>query len=138
MNRRMRQIAFHAELLRRDVEKVEMSFVRAVERGASEPAVFLLDPNDEHAREILDTTGRSEMVAAHAAKASPEVTPLITWGIPRQLACSLLAMSFPETAAEFEAIDTGECYLVAVVADGGVSVFLRTPVPGYGHPINDS
>jgi hypothetical protein len=138
MDRQAEQIASHAELLHRDIEKVEMSYVRAVELGAAEPAVLLLDATDGHAREILDTIDQPERMTAHAAKASPELTPLATWGIPGQLAQSLLALSFPETAAEFEALDPGEGYRVAVIADGGASVFVMPPIPGGEHAINDS
>lgn len=116
-------------LLLGSIEKVEMRWVYARSMGAEHPAVLVIDPEDPHGRAILATSGQETQIQSVVDDATRRgMAPVMTWGLPKELAQALVRAAFGGTDSIVDA-DTGDGYYAIVVAAGGASVYLMPPVP---------
>jgi hypothetical protein len=117
-------------LLRESMEKVEMRAIWALHHGAEEPTVLVLDPRDEDARAIAETSGEGVRIEDHIAESLRRgAMPVLSWGLPRRLARDLVVAQCPEARGLIDAARVDEGYLAIVVAAGGISIFAMPPVP---------
>jgi len=136
MNDEMTRIAEAAadriDFLFASLGEVERNDREAAEFGATEAVVLLLDGRDEYARAVAEVIaegyGQGGQVAAFvAAAADLGVAPALIWGVPRDLACTLLAGVVPEVGAELAAAESGAGYLTIVMAAGGHTITALPP-----------
>jgi hypothetical protein len=84
--------------------------------------------------EVELETGRGDELAEHLAEGRRRSgVPLASWGMPRRLACNLVATVYPRIGEALSAADTGEGYMAIVVAFVGVTVFTLPPVDDPGN-----
>jgi hypothetical protein len=117
----------------RQSDRIDAGYLNAIELGAPDPAVLVIDPRDPSARAILETSVSPEEIDSILAGAKATgAEPILTWGIPRDLAVALVGMEFPEVAATVEAEDGPEGYLAVVVAEGSASAIWRPSIESRG------
>jgi hypothetical protein len=123
------QIARRESILNKNVEQIEVNYLRACRLGDEDPAVLVLDPCDERGRAVADAfgvPGRVDALVADARRRGAE--PRLIAGMPRRAVAATIADHFPELAALVPALDTGAGYLVVVVAAGGALAGVMPPV----------
>jgi 3-oxoacyl-[acyl-carrier-protein] synthase III len=133
-------IARHAFHIANNRERIEASYLKALDLGADDPAVLLLDLRDESARSILETAGAESTIdAVIAAAKSIGATPFSTWPMPRPLVTASIAEAFPDVAAVI-AGDVGfGGFWADVVAEGSASaVAMEQPVLNQSRLCNPS
>ncbi len=116
------------------LEDVERNYIEAVELGATEPVVLLLDGRDAHARAVAEAIaegyGQGDQIDTYVAAAvDGGVVPALIWGVPRDLACDLLSGVVPEVGEELASAPSGTGYLAIVIAAGGYTIAPLPPVP---------
>jgi hypothetical protein len=120
----MRPNTIHENLLGQSIEWAETDFLSALRNGATTPVVLVLDLDDESARAIAGTTGRAaELEALIERTRRVGCSALATWGLPHDMAASLLAEEFPDVAGDIATTCAGGRFWVVVVAAGAASVF---------------
>src|SRR5690242_9800107 len=121
-NMALQRLLDHAAYLEVFRAEIGASHLKALLGGATDPAVLLLDLQDESAQAIVETTGRGDEVTAQIAEARRHgCSAVVTWGIPRTLAVALLVDLFPAVADKLSIPFAEGAYWVAIVAGGSAS-----------------
>jgi len=112
------------------VERIEMAFRRAVQGGADDPVVLLLDLSDPRARAVASAHEDQVRVREMTGKApDPGGRPvLMLWGVPRRWALQAGATRFRGLDELIGRLEPGDGYLLVVIAGGGMSGFAMPPV----------
>ncbi len=112
------------------LEKVEMAYLRALNRGAGDPVVLLLDLGDPWARAVASAHNDQAQVREMTGKApDPGGRPvLMFWGVPRRRALEAGATRLRGLDELICRLEPGDGYLLVVIAGGGMSGFAMPPV----------
>ncbi len=121
--------AYISSLIRQSIEKLEMNYVRAHERGDVDPVVLLLDPRDAAALKLLMEHERFESVSSMlSSRSDTDIMPLIFSGMPLREALRLTSRLYPDMLEEFEPMEPAVGFRVFVVAAGDVVIATLPPV----------
>ena len=133
-------IARHAFHITNNRERIEASYLKALDLGAADPAVLLLDLQDESARSILETAGAEATIdAVIAAAKSIGATPFSTWPMPRPLVTASIAEAFPDVAAVIAGdVDFGGFWAVVVAEGSASAVMMERPALNQSRPFSPS
>ena len=119
---------FRKDLIAQSIEKIEMNFIRATERGDVDPIVLLLHLPDEFARLIAEQFDHTDRIASMLSDARREVSPAVIIGLPSRAACRIADGFFWDREETIDAIDAGQGFIVVAVARGGATVMTLPPV----------
>ncbi|MDB5350430.1 MAG: hypothetical protein JWN86_1677 [Planctomycetota bacterium] len=111
-------------LVLRNLERVEVAYLRAVRDGSANPVILLLDLLHPCGRAIAEDAGRGPEAAAFVAEVATRegVTPILAWGVPRSQARVSLRRAIPGMADVLDQACSAGNYRVAAVAAGGSAV----------------
>jgi hypothetical protein len=123
----------HAAYLGAHRGRIADSYLGALCRGSAEPAVLLLDLEDESARAIAEGAVGGATIEAYLAEGRRlGRSSSVTWSMPRAFAVALLAGGFHVIAEQVAIPDEDGCYWVVVVARGSASAILMPPIAEAG------
>lgn len=126
-----RPTTIHETLLGQNIERAETNYLKARRNGAADPVVLVLDLGDAAARAIAATTRRvAELEAVLERTRRAGCRPLATWGLPPDMAASLLVERFPDVAEAVAIPCAGGHFRVVVVAAGAAVAFPMPVVDG--------
>jgi hypothetical protein len=123
-------IDLYRGIVREHLERIEVSYLKALRDGADDPAVLLLDPLVAEARRIADAACNAHSVARLVETARErDCCAILTWGVPRAFAAELLSANFPDVAvAILRPGAAADSYWTIAVLGAGAWPFPMPPV----------
>jgi hypothetical protein len=113
----------------RNLERLEIAYLRAAASGVVDPVVLMIDLNDPRVPEIVRGTGREGIVDAHRAEARRRgLDPGVVGGMPAAEAIAFLGDAVPGLAERLEVAAALGHFRVAVVT-GGEGGVIERPIP---------
>ena len=116
-----------ATYVSRNLERLEVAYLKACDGGVADPVVLMIDLNDPRVPEIVRGTGREGIVDAHRAEASRRgMDPSVVGGMPAAEAIKFLGDAVPGLSERLAVAAAPGYFRVAVVTSGTDGVIERS------------
>jgi hypothetical protein len=130
MSTKIERILAHGVYLETYRDQVIASYRKARQMGADDPAVLLLDPEDDTARAIAEESGQAAAIDEQREAGKQNGMRLtLTWGIPRALAAEYVADHLSELAEILAVASTDDRRFPVVIVAGGSASLLYAVKP---------